>query len=552
MENMKHAKKLLGLLLALAMVLSLAATAFATGDGIDAAQTETVDDKTAGSTSGTTTGTDVGGNAGGKTQPTGTITIINAVPGQTYSIYRILDLESYSGAGTPLDENGNPTGGNYAYKANTKWNTFINGNDIKGVFVEVDKQGYVTWKDGADVVAFAAKAREYITQSGTASDGSMSATDNTLAFEGMPLGYYLLDSSMGTLCSLDTTNPNVKIKEKNGQPTVTKQVDENGTFGPTNDANISDVVKFQSIIKVEAGAVNYKFHDKMSDGLTFTNSGDYKVVVTWTDANGNNGQPKTTTLTGGADRAAHYKLIDHTASFIPGEDADQATFEIEFSQTNLCDKLEAGDTLTITYYATLNENATVGETGNKNDCWVTFGDDNTATAHASTTTYTWSVPVFKYFMDGETKKALAGAQFKLCKNSNGTGVIALKETTVENTYRVVKDSGATDFVITTDETGRFTIEGLDSGTYYLKETVAPSGYNLLPGAVEITISTKGEINVNPETNVGVDEVEVLNQSGTELPSTGGIGTTIFYVLGSALLIGAVVLLVARKRMNAEK
>lgn len=545
MENMKHAKKLLGLLLALTMVLSLAATAFATGDGIDAAQTETVDDKTAGSTSGTTTGTDVGGNAGGKTQPTGTITIINAVPNQTYSIYRILDLESYSGAGTPLDENGNPTGGNYAYKANTKWNTFINGNDIKGVFVEVDKQGYVTWKDGADVVAFAAKAREYITQSGTASDGSMSATDKTLAFEGMPLGYYLLDSSMGTLCSLDTTNPNVKIKEKNGQPTVTKQVDENGTFGPTNDANISDVVKFQSVIHVEAGAVNYKFHDKMASGLTFTNSGDYKVVVTWKDVNGGTAVPQTLT-----EGTGHDYVLTVTGEVDPTEGANGPTFEIEFTSA-LCAKLEAGDELTITYYATLNENATVGSTGNKNDCWVTFGD-NTATAHANTTTYTWSVPVFKYFMDGETKKALAGAQFKLCKNSDGTGVIALKETTVKNTYRVVKDSGTTDFVITTDGTGRFTIEGLDSGTYYLKETVAPSGYNLLPGAVEITISAKGEINVDPDTNLGVAEVEVLNQSGTELPSTGGIGTTIFYVLGSALLLGAVVLLVARKRMNAEK
>ena len=105
--------------------------------------------------------------------------------------------------------------------------------------------------------------------------------------------------------------------------------------------------------------------------------------------------------------------------------------------------------------------------------------------------------------------------------------------------------------ITTDTTGKFTIKGLDSATYYLTEKEAPAGYNKLAGPVTITISDTGVVNGTTDAPQGVDEVKVLNQSGTELPSTGGMGTTIFYVLGSILVIGAAVLLVTRKRMSND-
>ena len=103
--------------------------------------------------------------------------------------------------------------------------------------------------------------------------------------------------------------------------------------------------------------------------------------------------------------------------------------------------------------------------------------------------------------------------------------------------------------ITTDATGKFTIKGLDADTYYLTETAAPAGYNKLAGPVTIVIGENGVVNGTTEAPQGVDEVKVLNQSGAELPSTGGIGTTIFYVLGGVLVVGAAVLLVTKKRME---
>ena len=152
-------------------------------------------------------------------------------------------------------------------------------------------------------------------------------------------------------------------------------------------------------------------------------------------------------------------------------------------------------------------------------------------------------------MNGETEKALAGATFTLSKNSDGSSPIALVSKG-NNVYRVAK-TGETGTVteITTDATGKFTIQGLDADTYYLTETAAPAGYNKLAGAVTITIGENGVVNATAEAPQGVDEVKILNQSGTELPSTGGMGTTLFYVLGSVLVVGAVVLLVTRKRMS---
>ena len=106
--------------------------------------------------------------------------------------------------------------------------------------------------------------------------------------------------------------------------------------------------------------------------------------------------------------------------------------------------------------------------------------------------------------------------------------------------------------ITTDATGKFTIKGLDADTYYLTETAAPAGYNKLADPVTIFIGEDGVVNATDDNPNGVTEVKVLNQSGSELPSTGGMGTTVFYVVGGILVVGAIVLLVARKRMAAGK
>ena len=447
---------------------------------------------------------------------TGSITINDAVVGQTYTIYQILDLESY-----------NASANAYAYKATTAWNTFINSDAIKGTYVEVDAQGYVTWKDGADAAAFAKAAQKYAKDNSITNQGSVTATTTTVSFTGLDLGYYLVDTTLGTLCSLDTTNPNVVMEEKNEVPTNVKTVEEDstGNYGEKNDADIGQTVNFKSTITAQAGAENYVFHDTMSAGLTYTG-------VTGITLNG-------TTVD-----ASNYTVVTEGLT-------DGCTFEVRFTQA-FCDTLKANDQIVISYTATLNENAVVAEEGNPNTSKLSYGDSSNTkyTPDSQTKTYTWDVDVFKYTMNGETETALAGATFTLSKNSDGSNPIALISKG-NNVYRVAK-TGETGTVpeITTDATGKFTIAGLDADTYYLTETAAPAGYNKLAGPVTVVIGENGAVNATTEAPQGVDEVKVLNQSGTELPSTGGIGTTIFYVAGGVLVVGAVVLLIAKRRAKA--
>ena len=479
---MKYVRKSLALLLALILVLALGGTAFAEGE-------------------------------------TGSITINDAVVGQTYNVYQILDLESY-----------NASANAYTYKATTAWNGFINHSDIKGTYVSVDDQGYVTWVEKADVVAFAKAAQKYAKDNNITKQGSVTAATATVSFTGLDLGYYLVDTTLGTLCSLDTTNPNVTMEEKNEAPTNVKTVqeDSNDVWGATNDADIGQTVNFKSTITAQTGAENYVFHDTMSAGLTY-------------------GGVTGITLNGTTVDASNYTVT------APAADGD--TFDVTFTQA-FCDTLKANDKIVISYTATLNENAVIAGDGNPNTSKLSYGDKGDAshtpsgtTPPSTTTTYTWEVNVFKYTMNGTTEKALAGATFTLSKNADGSSPIALVSEG-NNVYRVAK-TGETGTVteITTDATGKFTIQGLDADTYYLTETKAPAGYNKLPGAVTITIGANGVVNATDDAPQGVSEVKVLNQTGTELPSTGGMGTTLFYVLGSVLVVGAVVLLVTRKRMS---
>lgn len=482
---MKTIKRISCLLLALALILALSVTAFAEGE-------------------------------------TGSITINDAVVGQTYTIYQILDLESY-----------NASANAYAYKATTAWNTFINSDAIKGTYVEVDAQGYVTWKDSADAAAFAKAAQKYAKDNSIANQGSVTATTTTVSFTGLDLGYYLVDTTLGTLCSLDTTNPDVTMEEKNEVPANVKTVEEDSTgkYGEKNDADIGQTVNFKSTITAQAGAENYVFHDTMSAGLTYTG-------VTGITLNGT--------------------TVDASNYTVTAPATDEDTFDVTFTQA-FCDTLKANDQIVISYTATLNENAVIAGNGNPNESKLSYGDKGDeshtpsgTTPPSTTKTYTWDVDVFKYTMNGETETALAGATFTLSKNADGSNPIALVSAG-NNVYRVAKTGGTgTVTEITTDATGKFTIQGLDADTYYLTETAAPAGYNKLAGPVTIVIGENGVVNGTTEAPQGVDEVKVLNQSGTELPSTGGMGTTIFYVLGSVLLVGAAVLLITKKRMSAEK
>lgn len=487
---MKHIRRTLALLLAAALVLALSIAAFADGSA------------TAGS-----------------------ITIDNAVKDKTYTIYRIFDLNSHNDDYTAFN-----------YTVNASWKAFFEGDAAGLTYVTIDDDfGYVTWKDGQDAAAFAAAAIAYADANGIENNGQKEASDSTVKFEALPLGYYLVKSGLGALCSLDTTLPNATIREKNSAPTVEKKVRENDAYGKTNDANIGDTVTFTTTINVLDGAPkSYVLHDKMSEGLTFDQN-SVKVTVNSKDF-------------------TNYGLVTSGLN-------DDCTFEIRFDDVTVdgvtASVLKPNDVVTVEYTATVNENAVIADTGNANETWLKY--DNTGeTTHSTTHTYVWAMKVVKFTMKDSKETLLKDAQFVLYRINNDVTeyVTADRENKVtgwtKNAYDSSEATKAT--VFTTPDNGTFTISGLDSGTYYLEEIKAPAGYNMLKDPVPVVIETTSDTSTGAMTATvkygsSTGDVKVENQTGTELPSTGGIGTTIFYIIGSLLAAGAVILLVTRKRMG---
>ena len=479
---MKLSRKILSLVLALVMVMGLATTAFAEG--------------------------------GGKTTTNGSITITNALGGETYNAYQILSLESY-----------NAEKKIYAYKANPVWEDWLR---TQTAYVSFDSQGYVTWVKDASAADFAKAAKSQL--SDKTPDGSAKPTaDGSTTISNLKLGYYLVDSTVGALCELNTTKPGVEITDKNTKPTIEKKVQEDSDekWGDVNDADIGQTVNFKSTISAKPGARNYVVHDKMDAALEF---GSVTSITAGS-----------ATLTAGGD----YTVVTTGLT-------DGCTFHIVFTQTYL-DSITANTKIVINYTAKLTSDAVAG-TGYVNDTWLDYGD-NQHTEHDATTTYTWKLPIYKYHMVGGTKTALAGAEFILYKGNEENRDYA-QVTEGKLTGWTKKKAEATKLVSGDD--GMIAVEGLDADTYYLEETKAPDGYNKLAGPVKVeishTVSDEGahmSHTLKQDTTV-VNKVEIENKSGTELPSTGGIGTTIFYVLGSILVIGAVVLLIAKKRMSASE
>lgn len=447
----------------------------------------------------------------------GSITINDAVPGNTYNAYQILYLESY-----------NPTTSNYSYKANSAWEAWLK---TQHAYLTIDDNGYVTWVAGADIAAFAKLAAEQLEgktpdATATAPEAAEGAEYSTVVMSDLKLGGYLVDTTLGTICSLDTTDPNAVIKEKNEKPSVEKAVKENptGHFGKANDANIGDTVEFVASIKVQTGAVNYILHDEMSAGLTYT--GVTAVKIGEAVVNEDN-YTVTTSVT------------------------DQCDFEVKFNNTYIAG-LDADTVIDVYYSAVLNENAVVGNTGNPNKVRLTYGEKPTpdSTPESTTTTYTWDMRVVKYAENGGAEVMLAGAKFELSTDHDGNDVISLHNLG-DNKYAACFKTGCTNEHVTeieTDATGTFNIEGLDSATYYLTETQAPAGYNKLAGPKSVQIHAAS---TSAGTALGYTTVEakILNQSGTELPGTGGMGTVIFVAVGSLMVAAAVVFLVTKKRMR---
>lgn len=484
---MKHTKKIASLLLALVMIFALATTAFAAG--------------------------------------TNSITVNGAQKGETYKLYKMLDLIV----------NEDQTA--YSYTVNTEWNDFFTTGAGKD-YVDIDEQGYVTWKTGkdtaSDMEAFG-KAAAAAVSGKTVVATETPAADGSFTFANLDAGYYLITSTNGTLAIVDTTptNPDATVNEKNPDHSLDKQVQEDSTqaWGKENSAQIGDTVYFQVTITLHKGAKDVVMHDKMEDGLDFN---AFAGVEIYRLIEGNN----------------VYLTEETDFNVVEADDVDDdCDFEIHFTQTYL-DSLTGDTTLTVTYEAVLNENAdiTVGE---KNDAKLTWGDASN-TQWSETVTKTYQFQVLKYDANDETKAPLAGATFQL-KDADGN-VVYLKKTSPADKpgteYTVVPspdDTGIDTFDLdvavdrfTTVSDSVITIKGVDLDEYTLVEIEAPAGYNKLGEDKKFTVTADQTV-----------VVEIPNNSGTELPSTGGIGTTIFYIFGSILVVGAAVLLITKKRMSVN-
>lgn len=453
----------------------------------------------------------------------GTITINKAIDGQTYTIYKLLDLESY------VPETATQTG-LYSYKPAAEWKSFFETAEAKK-YITVDKNGYANWVKGANQAEFAQEALDYATANNISNKGTKPASNNTVKFEHLDLGYYLVDSSVGSLCVLNTTNPDLTIAEKNGVPSVEKGVSntQNGTYGTSNNASIGDTVYFKTTITAQAGAQNYVLHDKMTDGLTFNNKVEVKK---------------------GESPVATSDYTLKTSDF-----TDDCTFEIVFGQP-FCDDLQKDEKITVTYSAVLNKKAEIGNVDkNMNETWLKYGENNNLeTTHPTTYTKTFEMNVFKFYEDknnSNAEKGLPGATFKLTKDSKDAENISFvktsDETATDDVYRVAKKGEAgTVTTITSPDSGKFKIQGLGAGTYYLTETKQPAGYNKLSGPVTVVIDETGLVKVGESE---ANPVKVENKTGTVLPSTGGMGTTMIYLIGGALVLGSGVVLATKRRVK---
>ena len=494
----KAMKKLMAALLAVAMVCAMAIPAFAAGGA------------------GATTGE-------------GKITIDNAVIGHTYKIYRILNLQY------------NETANSFRYEKNNKWGAFVDEQSDK---LAVDANGVVTWKegvsaekDGAPIKALAIAAGQHVKDTPSlAADGSEKAASSTVIFDNLPLGWYLVvsDLTSDAICSIDTTAKQVTIKEKNGVPTVTKEVEyASGSWGQGNDGNVGDTVNFQTTINVTDGdPTNYVLHDQMSKGLTFKEN---SIAVKVND-----------TL-----------ITNYTVEYT---NTDKCTFEISFPNGTL----HTNDTVVVTYSATINNDAVVGTTGNENETWLKYGD-NGETTHGKTKTYTWSFNIFKYFTDSNNDmQYLADVEFVLYRKDNTANKTEYAQFNSNNKLTGWTEAENEATKLKTNATSTVAVEGLDAGTYFLKEITTPGGFNGLTSDVEVKITSSCNIltgatyaveykMVNEEGFTDTDEQEkvvpIENKRGTTLPSTGGIGTTIFYVVGGGLMVAAAILLITKKRME---
>ena len=512
-----------------------------------------------------------------------------------YKLYKVFDLASVSADGTA-----------FSYVIDLRkdsqekyvdpWANFIMSDATAKTYLSVDENGAISKTaaftgDEATIllakaaIAYANDSRNGVTPfvtselpAGQTSKTNFEKTAEGGTFKDLPAGYYLFESAVGTLGALVTARPNAPayINVKNKAPIVEKTVLEDSVneWLANNSVDIGQEIFFRATINAQAGAENYAFHDTMSGMELWQENGNYKISIVHSKNiyNAALGETKEDTLVAGTD----YTLLINPHAGV--------TFGIKFSQ-GFCDKIKANDKIIISYSAKLTDKATIAGEGNTNICWLGYGamngdEPSFRTATSTTYTHTYGVDVVK---TTNNSASLPGAEFNLYPAlADGTidesNPVKFTYNATEQVY-YVDPNGSQDFVAgnktmtttTTDGevlTGEFavaTLIGLDNGTYYLRETVAPAGYNALTedkvftisgsnmkaGFVVSQVTETGEGGATTTKNVTkytAGGIHIENQKGDKLPETGGMGTTLFVTFGTIVALGAGILLVTKKRM----
>ena len=479
------------------------------------------------------------------------ITIDGGATNSEYAAYKLLNATNSADDHTK-----------FAYTLNDKYTSIL--QEATGKTTQKDIVAYIQNLNASEIRAFADNVYKKIKDASPAITSDY--TTSTDKFENVDQGYYLIvETRLGTtadtysLVMLDTAGlDNVTVSTKENAPTVDKQVEEKNdstgvnTWGESADYDIGDVINFKITGKVSSKYADYKsyyysFADTMSDGLTYNK--DAKVFVVNDSVR-----------------------VEVTQQFNKVAESDQS-FTIDANLKELTDvTINENTTIVVEYTATLNENAVSGSAGNKNEVILKYendpyhkGDGNPSTPDKpenpsetpkdTNIVFTYDLTVNKV---DASNKPLEGAGFTLFKFS-----------VAENEYVAIGNeiTGVTTFYF----------KGLDAGQYKLVETTVPAGYNKADdiefiikatydtnkdpvelAGLQVTktdstvISTGSDASFNADMQTGKVATKVVNTTGPQLPSTGGMGTTLFYVLGSVLLLGAVVLLVVRRRMRTEK
>lgn len=436
-----------------------------------------------------------------------TITINNASQGQTYTVYKLFDAT--------VDGNGA-----ISYKIPS--GKAFTGND----FFEVDAKGNVTAKENADVSsdAFKTWAESFGTQAATAV-----AADNTVTFTNLAYGYYYVQSSLGATITVDSTNPDATIKDKNTTaPNIPddnngggKHILVNGETVDSTTAKVGDTVNYQ--IKFEA--TNYVTTETDSKQIT-----KYTIIDTPTNLS----IDKSTVVVKVGDQTVTTNVDTQV------DDSGKMTIVLTWADTAGKTIYNSPSTVVITYNATVTKGAADAAATNSATIGYNTADnpnEDPTPVDPDKPTDTTEVKTYQFTLNkvDTSSNQLTGATFKLYDAATDGNEIKVVKVS-DGVYRVAEASEEG----TEIEAGSAIIKGLkgDDTKYYLEETKAPNGYNILTERKEVTISST-------ETNTS----NVINKAGAELPSTGSFGTKVFYLVGSILLIGALIFMISKRRMN---